>query len=176
MEFFVEFSSVASVLGSPGQCNYAAANAFLDSMAAYLRQQDIAGISINWGPWANAGMAAEAGRDQQLAGPRHVTPAREQGPGCPRIWLRRNVTQTAVMSVQWGQLLAASSGQVPPLLRDVAVGVTLEPADSTEDRRLRETLLQQSPEQRQQSLRAYFIDNLAAITGLEAAEIDPLLH
>jgi acyl carrier protein len=54
----VLYSSVASLLGSPGQANYGAANAMLDSMAGATQARGLAMASVQWGAWAGAGMAA----------------------------------------------------------------------------------------------------------------------
>ena len=61
IDFFVLYSSAAALLGSPGQSNYAAANGFLDGLAAYRQGRGLPGLAINWGSWAEIGMAASVG-------------------------------------------------------------------------------------------------------------------
>ncbi len=59
LQFFVTYSSISSVLGMPGQGNYASANCYMDTLMQWRQANQQAGLSINWGPWADVGMAAQ---------------------------------------------------------------------------------------------------------------------
>ena len=64
LDFFILFSSLVSILASPGQANYIAANVFLDKLAQWRRSQGLVAQSISWGPWADIGAAAALGAIQ----------------------------------------------------------------------------------------------------------------
>jgi acyl transferase domain-containing protein/NADPH:quinone reductase-like Zn-dependent oxidoreductase/SAM-dependent methyltransferase/acyl carrier protein len=107
IDFFVMYSSASSLLGSPGQGNYAAANAFLDAVAHYRRREGLPALSINWGPWADVGLAAaQTNRGERLAfgGVGSIDPAR--GMAILGRLLDGQRTQTGVLPLnlrQWRQ-------------------------------------------------------------------------
>ena len=65
LDFFILYSSIASIIGSAGQTAYSAANAGLDGFANYRRSQNLPCTVFNWGPWEEIGMASRLSETMQ---------------------------------------------------------------------------------------------------------------
>ncbi|NWG15753.1 MAG: type I polyketide synthase [Chloroflexi bacterium] len=183
VDFFVLFSSVGAVLGQTGQGNYAAANAFLDALAYYRRGRGQSGLSINWGGWAELGLAMTSGAQRTIQyleqqGINSFTP--EQGIAALEYLMRRQLDgvgapQAAVMPVNWTQFrevrLAASQSR---LLADLTAGTGARAADDdSASSPIRVELLAAEPEQRRELLEGYLQKQVARVLKLDPSRVEP---
>ncbi|MFI1222599.1 MULTISPECIES: type I polyketide synthase, partial [unclassified Streptomyces] len=118
---FVLFSSVAALIGSPGQGNYAAANAALDALAAHRRAQGLPATSLAWGLWADAsGMAGGLDETELARLERQGVGALSTELGLELFDQAQRVDRPLVVPVRLdlASLRAqARAGLLPPLLR-----------------------------------------------------------
>jgi NAD(P)-dependent dehydrogenase (short-subunit alcohol dehydrogenase family)/acyl carrier protein len=124
LSMFVLFSSAAAIIGSPGQGNYAAANAFLDSLAAYRCARGLAGTSIAWGLWAQTSELTSALAQSDLARMQragYLTLSTEQG--LTLFDAACSVSYPSAVAVRFdgtGLRVSARNGTLPALLRGLA--------------------------------------------------------
>ena len=172
LDAFVLFSSIAGTLGSAGQANYAAANAFLDGLAQYRRSTGRSGVSIAWGPWAGEGMAAELdARQQRRLAEQGLQPIE---PSLGLQWFARAIRSGT------GQMIVApldiarirrrlGGGPVPPLL-----SVLIPASDAAAGPSLTDALGRLDPEDRLDHLVAVLRERAARVMGASGAEaVDP---
>nr|MBX2866036.1 SDR family NAD(P)-dependent oxidoreductase [Leptolyngbyaceae cyanobacterium MAG.088] len=121
LDFFVMYSSVAAALGSVGQSNYATANAFLDGLAQHRRAQGMGATSINWGPWAEAGMATSAAVQANLAR-QGLTPLQPgEAHGALAQILAAGHSNGLVLDADWSRMGRWLGAARPPLLSKLLV-------------------------------------------------------
>jgi myxalamid-type polyketide synthase MxaB len=176
LDFFVMFSSMAALLGSPGQGNYAAGNAFLDALAEHRRQAGLPALSIDWGPWEGLGMAAgvsEPDRARWAAVGLAALPPRQALAALVRL-LQDGAVRAAVLPLDWTRFLAQfPASRRPPLLAQFSQRRPgADGARSAKDRALAERLRSASPAGRLALLADFLREQVSKTLGIAASDLD----
>lgn len=131
IRLMVFFSSVASILGSPGQGSYAAGNAFLDTLAHHRASRGLTTLSVNWGAWASAGMAARLSPEQAARWARQGAKLMEPVDALEALQsaIESGRTQVAIMDVDWQRLFREGTAA-----RDAMLFAELRGKKEREDR------------------------------------------
>ncbi len=110
LEVFVSFSSLASLLGSRGQANYCAANAFLDGLAQLRRANGLPALTVNWGAWGETGLAAGEAMERQLARTGLTSMQPEDALEALKLALHTGQPQLAIAAIDWPKYLSQIPG------------------------------------------------------------------
>ena len=123
LELFVLFSSAAAILGSPGQGNYASANAFLDALAHHRHALKLPALSVNWGSWDEVGMAArlKESEGQRWAAAGIGWIGIDQGMATLERLVVEDRVQAAVLPIDWPKFFQRiPAGSEPAWLMEMA--------------------------------------------------------
>ncbi len=176
LDFFLSTSSIAGVWGAGGQTAYSAANAFLDGLTWRLREQGVPGVSVNFGPWANAGMADEAARAElDKRGVRPLSPA-DALAGMAELLASsgKGASHGVVARIDWASFLplyqiAGKRALFEQLQREVPESAPA--AGASGSTQLVERLTAAPAQQRKKLVVDYLRDVVAEVTRIDASEI-----
>lgn len=169
LDFFVLFSSVAPLFGSPGQSSYAAGNSFMDGLAHARRGRGLPALSINWGSWAEVGMAAgvdEAHRRRWASMGMEMLRPDEALATLGRLLGGNAGAQAAVIPIVANKL---GGGRPNPFLSEL---VRTAPAAPSARGNIRARLGEVAPDQRLPMLIDHLRGQLAQVLALDLAAVD----
>jgi acyl transferase domain-containing protein/acyl carrier protein len=169
LDFFVLFSSAASVLGSPGAANYGAANAFLDALAWHRRAAGRPALSINFGPWAGLGMFTNSELHRHFSHYGVEGLSAQTYVAALAALLADDATEAMVLDIDWARWRPSAQS---PLLRDLQATAVGGPEAAGAGSGLFETVQAADPHERRQLLATYLRDLVAGKLGLAPAGLD----
>lgn len=170
LDFFVLFSSAVSVIGSAGQANHAAGNAYLDALAHYRRRMGLPALSINWGPWSEVGQAADRGERLQKLGVGSIAP--ERGIEVLRRLMKRDAAQVLVLPVDWKRWAAAAPDSQPRFLSELRPDHRKTVGEAAAEAFTAESIAQAPPEVRASLVREALRREAATVLQLQPDALD----
>ncbi|MER6359438.1 amino acid adenylation domain-containing protein [Kitasatospora sp. NPDC001527] len=172
LDHFVLFASIASLLTTAGQTNYAAGNAFLDALAHHRRALGLPALSLDWGPWAT-GMIEELGLIDHYRHSRGMSSlAPETGMAVLERVLGQDRAQLLVATVVDWPVFLSWYPAPPPLVAELAAAAR-ESAPAAGQTGLLDALRAAGEEERRALLTERFTALAATVLRVPAEQIDP---
>ncbi|OCB21630.1 type I polyketide synthase [Mycobacterium intracellulare] len=116
LDFFIVSSSVSSLFGSPGQSNYATANALLDGLVAQRRAQGLPATGVNFGPWAQGGMASSEAATANISAQGLIPLEPSAALGALAEVVANGTGQATVLKANWQRAAKVLGSSRPPIL------------------------------------------------------------
>ncbi|MFJ5900691.1 SDR family NAD(P)-dependent oxidoreductase [Streptomyces sp. NPDC093064] len=170
---FVLYSSVAGVTGGPGQGNYAAANTFLDALAAHRAAQGLPALSLAWGPWGQgAGMTGTLTAADIERMERSGMPPLTEHQGLALFDAANGQDETLAVAIRVSRSAAPDAGDVPAVLRSLVRARRRAAATAGADG-LARRLAGLGAEQRHEALVGLVRQETAGVLGHSGADAVP---
>jgi NADPH:quinone reductase-like Zn-dependent oxidoreductase/short-subunit dehydrogenase/acyl carrier protein len=172
LDFFVLFSSLASVIGNPGQANYVAGNAFLDALAYYRRGRGLPALALNWGVVGEVGHVArspETAQRLERLGLKAMPPSETLD--ALDVLMSGDAVQVGVAEVEWKGLLRSMSSRTSARYSSLVGKTGAEKGGTTAGSSVHD-ILEADEAALPTLLESYIRDLLARAMGTPPARID----
>ena len=167
LDFFIMYSSVASLIVSPGQANYAAGNAFLDALAYERRERGEHGLSVNWGPWGDVGMATQLDLMSFFERRGLYPTTSRQGVDALKLALVNDLTQVAPIAPDWERTVTTyPGGHAPAMLEEFAE--SKQQTEAASGVSLRESIAMAPTSERSERIRIGVSDIVSSVLRYES--------
>ena len=171
LDHFITYSSMSYVTGTPGQANYAAANAYLEALVRRRRAEGLPGLNLNWGVIGEVGYVARNSLDtlSRLGWTQAVSPAA----AVDFVFeaLARGVDSLCVAGMDWRRMaesiaMYGQSKRYRHLVRDSG-------NDGADDGELKAQLCEQPLEAAMKTMKEALVAQVERIFGASSTELDP---
>ena len=171
LDHFILFSSISTVLGTPGQAGYVAANAAIEALVERRRADGLPGLAVMWGPIGDTGYLARETRVSEMltrmmgAPPMEAAQALEE---LPRL-LRSGQSVVGLGNVNWGHIRQ----QLPILAAPFWSELPAEPAGDRFGHTIRRRISEAAPAQATEIILQVLLEEVATILKQPPASIQP---
>jgi acyl carrier protein len=180
LDYFVLYSSIASLFGAAGQANHAAANTFMDTLAQHRAAEGLPALSINWGAWGEVGavMAYDAEKLLNSQGIGIMSPT--DGLAVLEYLLSQPASQVAVSPMDWPKFVSQYTGTARYFHEMMArknnvSDSTTRPKPATQPATVADSFVTQlteaTPARRQTMLATLILEQAAHVLGLQPENV-----
>jgi acyl transferase domain-containing protein/SAM-dependent methyltransferase/acyl carrier protein len=172
LDFFVMYGSAASSLGSAGQSNHSAANAFLDALATLRKSMGLPALTIAWGAWSEIGAATrvkDTGRSVRI-GLKSLTP--EKGIELLEQSMLSGRANIIAIAVDWSAYLAPSqTTSTWPLFEEICVPSSGGVSNHAESLSLKDQLQDASVQERLAVIKSFVRARISDVLRLDTGSV-----
>ena len=171
LDIFIVFSSITTVLGTPGQANYIAANAAVEALVERRRAAGLPALAVMWGPIGNAGYLARETRVGEMLAKMMGAEAMPAAQALEALagLLRSGPCVVGLGAVNWSHVRRQLPGLAAPFWSEMPVEATRD----TSGRSIGSRISELSPAEASRAILQVLVEEISIILRQPMASIEP---